>query len=464
MTIYKEFLHLKTEIIMSKNHPIKVEDIFNSIDTNKDGVLSEDEVVATLYHSGVPVTKKMVHRIFEESDLARNGVISKDEFIQFYQKQTKRLRKMFDEIDKEKKGYLYLAEFKNAIHSYDKSINDNEIARLVQRLDTNKSNTVSFENFMAYFYLIPINHIKAAFDLIIMESFDFGESLILPTELSTNENAFIIFISGGIAAIVSRTLTAPLERTKLVMQTDKLNSGFFNAIRKMLAEDGFRGLFKGNGANILKVMPENAIRMFSYDQAKKWICRNSIAPTTVERLEAGFIAGFMSQFSVYPLEVIKTRLSLSKGEYNGIFNCGYKMIRQERIPSLYKGFSVALISMVPYHMIELTTLNTIKDIYTDRIGKEPSSVILMGCGAISSMMGHCVTYPMALARTRLQNQRADMIEYTGFVDCLKKTVKSEGFRGLYKGLVANLVKGVPAVSLSCTTFHKAKELLGSSLK
>lgn len=42
------------------------------------------------------------------------------------------------------------------------------------------------------------------------------------------------------------------------------------------------------------------------------------------------------------------------------------------------------------------------------------------------------------------------VVFKGIVDCIVKTVKHDGFVGLYKGILPNFAKSLPAISLSYT--------------
>lgn len=46
--------------------------------------------------------------------------------------------------------------------------------------------------------------------------------------------------------------------------------------------------------------------------------------------------------------------------------------------------------------------------------------------------------------------------YTGLLDCLQQTVRHEGVTGLYRGMVPNLLKAVPSISISYVVFENAK--------
>lgn len=59
-------------------------------------------------------------------------------------------------------------------------------------------------------------------------------------------------------------------------------------------------------------------------------------------------------------------------------------------------------------------------------------------GAIAGVVGVGTAYPLETIRVRLQTQRA-LEDYRGFWDCIRKTVRGEGVRGLYKGMTAPLL-------------------------
>ena len=52
--------------------------------------------------------------------------------------------------------------------------------------------------------------------------------------------------------------------------------------------------YKGNGANVLKIMPETSLKFFSYDSIKKFFCENPKDPWFHESLASGAVAGLVS--------------------------------------------------------------------------------------------------------------------------------------------------------------------------
>ncbi|XP_053574849.1 mitochondrial glutamate carrier 2 isoform X2 [Bombina bombina] len=82
-------------------------------------------------------------------------------------------------------------------------------------------------------------------------------------------------------------------------------------------------------------------------------------------------------------------------------------------------------------------------------------------GGVAGLVGVTCVFPIDLAKTRLQNQQGRAI-YSGMFDCLVKTVRSEGFFGMYRGAAVNLTLVTPekAIKLAANDFfryHLTKE-------
>lgn len=82
-------------------------------------------------------------------------------------------------------------------------------------------------------------------------------------------------VAGGLAGAVSRTTTAPLDRLRVLLQTQRVSAraSILNTLKWVLNEGGVRALWRGNGVNVMKVVPESALRFLVYDQVvEKSIC------------------------------------------------------------------------------------------------------------------------------------------------------------------------------------------------
>ena len=139
--------------------------------------------------------------------------------------------------------------------------------------------------------------------------------------------------------------------------------------------------------------------------------------------------------------------------------------------AFYRGLFMGLGGMFPYSAIDLTTYEHLKWLITQRnirkynLSEEeaaPGRMMTGGIGAVSSSFGATMVYPVNLLRTRLQSQGTVIHPptYDGWKDCFNKTVKNEGYRGLFKGLTPNMLKVVPSMSISYMVYETSKKLLG----
>ena len=239
----------------------------------------------------------------------------------------------------------------------------------------------------------------------------------------------------------------------------------------MLNEGGVKGLWRGNGINVMKIAPESALKFGAYDEMKKIIKGDEQRDLEIhERLMAGSFAGAFSQTVIYPLEVLKTRLALRKtGEFTGIVKFAKEMFKAEGLKVFYKGYWPNLFGIIPYAGIDLAVYETLKGYCIERYVEEntnPSALVLLGCGTFSSCCGQLAAYPLALIRTKLQSQAGlgNKLhlpqEQTHSIGLFKYILRTEGVRGLYRGLLPNFCKVAPAVSISYYVYERVRTKLG----
>ncbi|CAG0925237.1 unnamed protein product, partial [Notodromas monacha] len=239
----------------------------------------------------------------------------------------------------------------------------------------------------------------------------------------------------------------------------------------MVSEGGKRSLWRGNGVNVLKIAPESALKFMAYEQAKRQIRGDSQLELRLwERFLAGAFAGALSQSAIYPLEVLKTRLALgTTGEYHGIFDAIRKIRRVEGIRSFYRGYFPNLLGILPYAGIELAVYETLKAEFIPPNKTEPGILLSLLCATASSTCGQVCAYPFALIRTKLQAQAVLFPNGklrkrpTTTLAVVKTILQYEGWRGLYRGLLPNFLKVIPAVSISYAVYEKTRAALGVTM-
>lgn len=148
-----------------------------------------------------------------------------------------------------------------------------------------------------------------------------------------------------------------------------------------------------------------------------------------------------------------------------------KMWRTSGPRAFYRGLPMGLIGMFPYSAIDLTTFEYLKTAISARNARsrrcgedkvQLGNVMTAGIGAFSGALGATIVYPLNLLRTRLQSQGTAIHPsiYEGMWDVTVKTVRGEGWRGLFKGITPNLLKVVPAVSITYVVYDNSKAAMG----
>ena len=268
--------------------------------------------------------------------------------------------------------------------------------------------------------------------------------------MTDNNKMFADFISGAVAGIVSRTLVAPVE----LWRVQKQNSFIPNAtIKDVLKKEGIRYLWKGNGTNCLRVVPQLAINWSVYQKIKP-INENLFESKNVANFISGVETGVTAMFLTYPLEVSRTFLSLqtNKNKYNGIID----IFKKNTIPQLYRGVHASLIGYGLLTGLQYTSYGYINNLIKDT----PFDTKLMS-GGICGCFAVTIMYPSDLIRRRLQIQTFDksVPQYNGIIDCIRKIVKSEGIPGLYRGLTVNYLKTFPTFAIQFYVLDEMKKLL-----
>jgi len=148
-----------------------------------------------------------------------------------------------------------------------------------------------------------------------------------------------------------------------------------------------------------------------------------------------------------------------------------KMWRTGGVAAYYRGLPMGLVGIFPYAALDLGTFEYLKRLVASRNAKargcheqdaQPGGVMTAAIGGFSGAFGASAVYPLNLLRTRLQSQGTVLHprEYTGIMDVTRQTLKGEGVRGLFRGLTPNLLKVVPAVSITYVVYDKSKKALG----
>lgn len=449
-------------------------ELFERLDTNKDGKVDVAELRAGLIAMGISFRKGAAQKIVESHDKNKDGGLDFSEFSRYLKEHEKKLRLTFKSLDKNNDGRIDASEIQQSLGELGMDISKEEARKILQSIDIDGTMTVDWNEWREHFLFNPATNLEEIIRYWKHSSvLDIGDSLAIPDEFTEEEKTTGIWwkqlVAGAMAGAVSRTGTAPLDRMKVFMQvhaSKSNNIGLVGGFKQMIKEGGLTSLWRGNGVNVLKIAPETAIKFTAYEQYKKLLSSDGKVGTQ-QRFMAGSLAGATAQTAIYPMEVMKTRLTLRKtGQYSGMFDCAKKILQKEGIKAFYKGYIPNILGIIPYAGIDLAVYESLKNAWLSRYAKDtanPGILVLLGCGTISSTCGQLSSYPLALVRTRMQAQASlNGSNQTSMRTIVKNVVAKEGFFGLYRGILPNFMKVIPAVSISYVVYEYSKTALGIS--
>lgn len=273
----------------------------------------------------------------------------------------------------------------------------------------------------------------------------------------------IDFLMGGVSAAVSKTAAAPIERVKLLIQNqdEMLKSGrlaepykgISDCFKRVIAEEGFGSLWRGNMANVLRYFPTQALnfafkdqfkRMFNYKVDKdgywKWFAGN---------LASGGLAGATSLFFVYSLDYARTRLandskSAKKGgerQFNGLVDVYKKTIATDGVAGLYRGFVVSCVGIIVYRGLYFGMYDSLKPVVLTGDMKDSFLGSFLLGWSITIGAG-LASYPIDTVRRRMMMKSGEAVKYKSSAHAFSEIVKAEGVMSLFKGAGANILRAV----------------------
>lgn len=286
--------------------------------------------------------------------------------------------------------------------------------------------------------------------------------------MSGSTDFIINFLAGGVSGAVAKTATAPIERVKLLIQTQDANpkiisgevkryTGIVDCFSRVASEQGVKAFWRGNLTNIIRYFPTQAFNFAFKDSIKamfpKADKKTEFGKFFLINMVSGGLAGAGSLMIVYPLDYARTRLASDvgggKAQFNGLLDCLTKTVKSGGVAALYNGIGVSIIGIIPYRGAYFGLFDTLsgynpwqKD--SNALFRATSK---FACAQVSAIAAGYASYPFDTVRRRLQMQSEKPKEdwvYAGTMDCFKKIIKNEGTAALFKGAGANALRTVGA--------------------
>ena len=267
------------------------------------------------------------------------------------------------------------------------------------------------------------------------------------------------FMIGGVSAAVSKTIVAPIERVKLLLQVQDASStikaedrynGIGDCFARVYKEQGLASFWRGNLANVIRYFPTQALN-FAFKDFYKTIF-NPYNPKQepvkffVGNCMSGGAAGATSLTVVYPLDFARTRLAADVGqggdrEFNGLVDCLKKILAKDGPQGLYRGFGISVVGIIAYRASYFGMFDTGKAVlFPD--AKKANVFAMWAFAQFVTVSAGVVSYPLDTVRRRLMmdSGRAEKM-YNGTMHCFARILKDEGAKAFFKGSLSNVIRG-----------------------
>jgi solute carrier family 25 (adenine nucleotide translocator) protein 4/5/6/31 len=275
---------------------------------------------------------------------------------------------------------------------------------------------------------------------------------------------------------VSKTIAAPIERVKLLLQNQgeskditKQYTGIVDVFKRVPAEQGVLSFWRGNMANVIRYFPTQALNFMFKDFYKQYLEQprsSGFFMCLMGNMASGGAAGATSLLVVYPLDFARTRLAMDVGgkdangvvkarEFTGTVDCILKTAKSAGWGrgGVYNGFVVSCVGIVFYRGAYFGLYDTIND---QEFMRKGGFLVKFSVGYAVTVAAGLLSYPLDTIRRRLMMTSGKHAgKYSGSIDCGKKVLAEEGVKAMYKGASANILRGL-AGALVLVSFDYCK--------
>ncbi|MCJ1342198.1 mitochondrial aspartate-glutamate transporter agc1 [Peltigera leucophlebia] len=281
------------------------------------------------------------------------------------------------------------------------------------------------------------------------------------------------FALGSIAGAFGAFMVYPIDLVKTRMQNQRkqrvgemLYKNSIDCAKKVVKNEGFKGLYSGVLPQLIGVAPEKAIKLTVNDIVRGHFSNKTTGEIRLpHELLAGGLAGGCQVVFTNPLEIVKIRLQV-QGEVAKTLDGAPRrsamwIVKNLGLVGLYKGASACLLRDVPFSAIYFPTYNHLKrDFFGESQNKKLGILQLLTAGAIAGMPAAYLTTPCDVIKTRLQVEaRKGETKYTSLRHCAKTVYQEEGFRAFFKGGPARILRSSPQFGFTLAAYEVLQKAL-----
>ncbi|OBZ65090.1 ADP,ATP carrier protein [Grifola frondosa] len=287
-------------------------------------------------------------------------------------------------------------------------------------------------------------------------------------ETAPKSHFFVDFMMGGTAAAISKTVAAPIERVKLLMQNqgamlgagrlDRPYLGMADCFKRTYADEGFRSFWRGNGTNIIRYFPTQALnfafkdsfkQMFGFKKSEGfglWVFVERPLGLPLPSSSTPSISGHLTSPMLTETHCVGSpTISVTKGgqrQFSGLIDVYKQTLKSDGVIGLYRGFVPSVVGICVYRGFYFGGYDTVKD--TLLIGPLRGNFL----AALAAGWGAALAaYPLDTVRRRMMMTSGESVHYKSFIDAGRQIVAKEGAKSLFGGAGANVIRGIASAGV-----------------
>jgi len=297
-------------------------------------------------------------------------------------------------------------------------------------------------------------------------------------------------INGSIAGLVGVTCVFPIDLVKTRLQNQQPDSkgqmlykSLPDCFAKTFRNEGFLGMYRGSGVNLLLITPEKVIKLVGNDFFRHQLATKQGNLTLGREILSGGAAGLCQIIITTPMELLKIQLqdagrsaSVDATSEGAKGSAGAKpklsatkialdLVRKRGIRGLYQGCGATGLRDVTFSAVYFPLFANLNAMGKKREGSD--KVVFYHSFASGLAAGCCASFlvnPFDVVKTRLQTLTKGKGEqhYEGILDCARKVMAKEGPKAFFKGASARILVIAPLFGIAQTVYYLgvAESLMG----
>lgn len=272
----------------------------------------------------------------------------------------------------------------------------------------------------------------------------------------------ITWISGTVAGLAATFAKQPIQRAKWIQQTSGNNLRLVGIVKETMATHGWRGFFGGSLAAVCRNVPHSIIVYTLYPHCVKLSSSFQKEETFFSRFAAGYVTMVLSTLVTHPLDTLRVRIAVGGSPHqNSLLGAARNIYATDGAAGFYSGFRATIIGAGPRGAVGFAIFETTKPIMTKKF-KDSPTLAKIACGYVAGLVAESIVYPLDTVRRRQQAfaKSHSVNRAGGAFAALMAIARSEGVRGLFKGIALNIFKNPAGTAVSFVVNDFVKDTLG----